>query len=123
MTTGTEAASEETASPRRGEVWLARLGAAQDGEPGKNRPVLVVAANGFAPYRPSDLLPVVPISASRLPSPSKVPVSGDFLDRESVAVCRAIRGVARSRLLRPLGELDATSLAGVDRALRRTLAC
>jgi mRNA interferase MazF len=118
MTTGTEAKGLQ---PKRGEVWLARLGSAKAGEPGKNRPVLIISADGFAPYGPTDLVPVVPLSSSRTPTPSNVKLSADFLEGDSVAVCRAIRGLSRSRLLERFGAIEATQLKRVDQALRHTL--
>jgi mRNA interferase MazF len=31
--------------PQRGEIWLTSLGAARKGEPGKNRPAIVVSVD------------------------------------------------------------------------------
>jgi mRNA interferase MazF len=123
--------------PRRGEVWLAALGAARPGEPGKNRPVIVVSADQITPPTPHALIVVVPLSSSRFPSqlrpavgdvegvdrpteagrhlpPARIPVSAS-------AIPRAIRGVARTRLLRRLGALEPVTLAEVERALALTL--
>ena len=111
-----------TPDPLRGEVWLARLGAPSDGEPGKNRPVVVIQVNELAPYGATDLIPVIPISSSRAPSPARIAVTANgVLKRPSVVVCRAIRGVARSRLLEKLGELNDDEMAAVEHALARVL--
>jgi mRNA interferase MazF len=109
--------------PRRGEVWLSSLGAGRRGEPGKNRPVVVVSADEIVAGRPDELIVVVPLSSSLPPSllrPEIGRVAG--VDRPSLAICRAIRGVARARLLRRLGALTPGTLAEVDRALALVLA-
>jgi mRNA interferase MazF len=83
---------------------------------------VVVAADGFAPYALTDLVPVVPLSLSRTPSPSRplLPARRG-LDGDSVAVCRAVRGIARNRLHARLANLAADELAALDYALRMTL--
>jgi mRNA interferase MazF len=105
--------------PRRGEVWLVSLGAGREGEPAKNRPAVVVSVDEQNIGATSaDLIVVVPLSSSRAPSPLRpdVPVSAG-VDQPSRAICRAVRGLARARLLRRLGELAPESLAEIDRAL------
>ncbi|MDR1293772.1 MAG: type II toxin-antitoxin system PemK/MazF family toxin [Bifidobacteriaceae bacterium] len=112
----------DSSQPRRGEIWLASLGNARPGEPGKSRPVVVVAADEFAPYALTDLVPVVPLSLSRAPSPSRVllPARAGF-DGDSVAVCRAVRGIPRNRLHLRLANLAAEELASLSHALAMTL--
>jgi mRNA interferase MazF len=51
--------------PHRGEVWLVSLGAARKGEPGKNRPVIVVSVDEILTGVEEELHVVVPISSSR----------------------------------------------------------
>jgi mRNA interferase MazF len=104
--------------PRRGQVWLAALGAARPGEPGKNRPAVVISADRGIAGPTRELIVVVPLSSS-LPSSSLRPQVKDVegVDRESRAICRAVRGVARSRLLRPLGALTPATLNEVEDAL------
>lgn len=111
-----------TSSPKRGEIWLVRLGAAGIGEPGKNRPAIVVQADQFGPYDDSDLIVVVPLSASRSPLPHRpaIPPSAG-LDRPCVAVTRSLRGVSRARLLRHLATVDDQTLGAVTFALGRIL--
>jgi mRNA interferase MazF len=112
----------ESAEPRRGEIWLASLGAARPGEPGKNRPVMVLSSEELLIGDAGELIVVVPLSSSVAPSrlrPSMDPSSG--IDNDSAAVCRAVRGIARSRLLRRLGEASAETLAEVEVALATVL--
>lgn len=109
-------------SPLRGEIWLASLGAARPGEPGKNRPVVIVSPADLLAGVEDELVAVVPLSASRSPSrlrPTVGPEAG--IDKESVAVCRAVRSVASRRLLRPLGAVAPSTLAEIGECLRLIL--
>ena len=104
--------------PRRGEIWLASLGAARKAEPGKNRPAIVVSVDEIATGLEDELIVVVPLSSSRATSPLRPRVSPDEgIERASVAVCRGVRAVARKRLLRRLGEAKADTLHEVEQAL------
>jgi mRNA interferase MazF len=104
--------------PRRGEVWLVALGAARRGEPGKHRPALVVSADQLSAGTAADLIVVVPLSSWSAPSPLRPEVAGiEGVERPSRAVCRAVRGVARPRLLRCLGIVQPDTFAEIERAL------
>jgi mRNA interferase MazF len=113
----------ELTNPHRGEIWLAALGAARRGEPGKNRPVIVLSADELLVGVEHELIVVVPLSSS-LPSsllrPKVTPDAG--IDNLSSTICRGIRGVARSRLLQPLGAVGKETMAEVERALGLVLA-
>jgi len=113
----------ESTSPRRGEIWLASLGAGRRGEPGKNRPVVVVSADELLIGEADELIAIVPLSSSVTPSalrPSLGPETG--IDNPSAAICRGVRGVARSRLLRPIGAAPDDKMGEIERALKLTLA-
>jgi mRNA interferase MazF len=104
--------------PRRGEVWLVSFGAARPGEPGKNRPAVVVSVDRTIAGSPHELIVVVPLSSSVPPSALRPEVQEiEGVDRPSCAIPRALRGVARSRLLRRLGVLPPATLAEIERAL------
>lgn len=112
-----------TEAPRRGEIWLVSLGAGRRGEPGKNRPAVVVSADELVVGEPDELIVVVPLSSSRAPSKLRPPVSpATGIDAESAAIPRAIRAVSRRRLLRRIGELEPATLAAVEQALATVLA-
>jgi mRNA interferase MazF len=104
--------------PRRGEIWLVSLGAARRGEPGRNRPALVVSVDEISAGVAEELLVVVPLSSSRAGSPLRPEVSpAEGVDSPSLAVCRGVRAVARSRLLRRVGKATPETLGAVERAL------
>ncbi len=104
--------------PRRGEIWLVALGAAGPGEPGKNRPAIIVSVDDLVTEDPDELFVVVPLSTSRALSPLRPMVSPtEGIDAESTAICRGVRAVARERLLRAVGEVTPRTLSDVERAL------
>jgi mRNA interferase MazF len=111
--------------PRRGEVWLTSFGAARPGEPGKHRPAVVVSADRLSAGGMADLIVVVPLSSSVAPSPLRPEIAGvegvEGVDRPSRAICRAIRGIARGRLLRRIGALTPETLTEVERSLALVL--
>jgi mRNA interferase MazF len=110
-------------APRRGEIWLVSLGAARKGEPGKNRPAVVVSADELVAGVEDELIVVVPLSSSRAPSRLRPPVSPDAgIEAESAAIPRAIRAVSRKLLLRRIGALDPATTAAVDGAIATVLA-
>ncbi|WP_343074789.1 type II toxin-antitoxin system PemK/MazF family toxin [Phytoactinopolyspora alkaliphila] len=98
------------------------FGAARQGEPGKNRPVIVASVDQINAGVPDELLVVVPVSSSRTPSPLRPEVSpGEGVETASVAVVRAIRAVSRGRFLRRLGEVKPETMASVEGALSMIL--
>lgn len=111
-----------SSEPRRGEIWLTSLGAARRGEPGKNRPAVVVSVDEIATGLKEELIVVVPLSSSRAASPLRPEVSPEEgIERASVAVPRSVRAVSRSRLLRRLGEVESATLREIETALAMIL--
>lgn len=111
-----------SAEPRRGEIWLVSLGAARRGEPGKNRPAIVVSVDELSTGADDELVVVVPLSSSRAPSKLRPPVSpAEGIAAPSAAICRGVRALARRRLLRRLGEVRPETMAEVERTLALVL--
>jgi mRNA interferase MazF len=107
-----------SAEPRRGDLWLVALGAARAGEPGKHRPAVIVSVDEILTGVDDELVVVVPVSSSRSGTPLRPHVSpAEGVDTASVAVCRSIRAVARSRLLERLGTLSPDTMRQVERSL------
>jgi mRNA interferase MazF len=120
--TGTKPSPTALSDPRRGELWLVALGAARAGEPGRHRPAIIVSVDDILVGLDHELVVVVPVSSSRTASPLRPSVSPtEGVDTESVAVCRGIRAVARTRLLRPLGTLSPDTMRQIERALALVL--
>jgi mRNA interferase MazF len=111
-----------TETPKRGELWLATLGAARPGELGKTRPVLILTPGELSTDSPRDLVSIVPVSSSAGAAPLRPRIhAGGSLDEGSVVVVKAVRGVARRRLVRPIGRATENEQAAVDAAILLTL--
>jgi len=107
-----------SAEPRRGDLWLVALGAARAGEPGKHRPAVIVSVDDILTGVDDELVVVVPVSSSRSGTALRPQVSpAEGVDTASVAVCRSIRAVARTRLLERLGTLSPDTMRQVERSL------
>jgi mRNA interferase MazF len=111
-----------TEDPRRGEIWVVAFGAGRRGEPGKNQPAIVLSADGLIASSDDELIVTIPLSSSLAPSNLRptIPATAG-IDAASAAIPRGVRGVARSRLLRRIGEVDRETLAAVERALKLVL--
>lgn len=104
--------------PRRGDLWLVAVGAGRAGEPGKHRPAVVVSVDDLLTGIDDELVIVVPVSSSLAHTPLRPHVSpSEGVDTESVAVCRGVRAVARSRLLERLGTLLPDTMQEIERGL------
>jgi mRNA interferase MazF len=104
--------------PRRGDIWLVSLGAARRGEPGKNRPAIVVSVDEIQVGEDDELLVVVPLSSSHAPSELRPRISPEEgIDNPSAAICRGVRAVGRRRLLRRIGAAKPRAMEEVESAL------
>lgn len=105
--------------PARGQVWLVRLGANEPGEPGKNRPAIIVSVDELRTGSERDLFVVVPISATAGQSDLRPQIApaGTGVNRTSVAIPRAVRAVSRARLMRPIGSVPSETLEALQHAL------
>ena len=104
--------------PVRGEIWLASLGASRPGEPGKNRPAVIVSVDELTTGSSEDLFVVVPLSSSTPATLLRPVVTRDQgVNEQSVAVCRAVRSIARRRLIRRIGNADRGTLGEIENSL------
>lgn len=107
-----------TDAPRRGDVWLVALGAARAGEPGKTRPAIVTSVDELSTGAQGELIVVVPLSGSLAPSALRIEIeSAAGIERASRAICRAVRAVVRSRLVRRVGSATPADMAQIENAL------
>lgn len=109
-------------SPKRGELWLVQFGAAKRGEPGKNRPAIVVSSDHLLSDAPGELVVVIPVSSQLQGSGLRPTVTeDDGVERDSVANVAGVRGVARDRLLSRLGVLTDATMTSVEWSLTTVL--
>lgn len=108
-------ASTDAASRR--DVWLVALGAGRAGEPGKTRPA-IVSADELNTGAPGDLIVVVPLSSSLAPSALRIEIEpANGIEHPSRALCRAVRAVVPSRLVRRTGSVDPATMEQIETTL------
>jgi mRNA interferase MazF len=94
---------------RRGELFLVSLNPARRGEIQKTRPCVVVSPDELNAYLQTFI--VAPLTTGGHPYPFRVPCR--FQGRAGYVVIDQIRTVDRERLVRRLGKLSSSTLAGV----------
>ena len=102
---------------------MTALGAGRVGEPAKTRPTVVVSADWLPADSVYDLF-VVPLSSSLPPAtlrPRLLPTPSTGLQKPSVAIPRAMRGVSRTRLLKRLGRVDDDTMDEIGHVLAALL--
>ncbi|MBK5233359.1 MAG: type II toxin-antitoxin system PemK/MazF family toxin [Thermoleophilia bacterium] len=108
----------DSTEPSRGEIWLTSLGASRPGEPGKNRPAVILSVDDLFTGSDEDLVVVVPLSSSAAVTPLRPVVTPDEgVEEQSVAVCRAVRAVARRRLIRRIGVTGRGTIGEIEHSL------
>jgi mRNA interferase MazF len=110
-------------APHRGEVWLVDLNPTRGHEQAGKRPALVVSEDIFN-EGPADLCIVIPITSKlrQIPSQVRIPRLEGGLERDSAALCEAVRSISRSRFVRKLGAIRRERMRIVEDALRILMA-
>jgi len=104
--------------PKRGDLWLVSFGAGRSGEPGKHRPAVILSADELVGGVSDELIVVVPVSSSRSGTPLRPAITpAEGVDTDSVAICRGIRAVARTRLIERLGTAEPATMRDIERAV------
>ena len=105
-------------SPKRGEVWVARLDPAEGDEMQKTRPVVVVSSDAVGSL---NVKLVVPCTTSSLgPALWRVPIPQSAcpgLDRDTTADVLQMRSLAVHRLHKKIGDLNEAVLDDVVAAI------
>jgi mRNA interferase MazF len=107
---------------RRGEIYLADLGAPVGHEQSMTRPVLVLSAQPWLDSHPP-VVAVVPLTRTRRPSATHVEVEpgGSGLRETSYLKCEDVRAISPLRLGHRFGCADDDVVLRVEVILRRLL--
>ena len=108
--------------PKRGDLWLVSFGAGRSGEPGNHRPAVILSADELIGGVTDELIVVVPVSSSRSGTPLRPAITpAEGVDTDSVAICRGMRAVARTRLIERLGRVEPATMRDIERAVAMIL--
>lgn len=110
--------------PRRGDVFMARLGPHKGSEQAGSRPVIVVSRDSISQNSPVVL--IVPVTDRRhkhriYPSQVVLKQGDGGLTKESVVLGEQLRAISTSRFIRQMGHLSAGGMAEIGEALRIAL--
>ncbi len=110
--------------PRRGGVYLVRLDPTEGSEQAGTRPAVVVSRDAI--NRHSPVIVICPLTEAthvpRLyPSDVRVQAPEGGLVKDSVVLTAQVRAIAKSRLVRQLGELQPATVKQIEQALKITL--
>jgi mRNA interferase MazF len=105
---------------RKGAVLLADLGPAQGTEPGKKRPVVVVQCD-FLNSEPHPSTVVCPLTTQIQPGGEplrvRVPKGQSGLAKESDALVDQVRAIDNRRFIKPLGQVDRSTVSLISACL------
>jgi mRNA interferase MazF len=75
----------------------------------------VISADGLLSGAADEPVAIVPVSSSRSGTPLRPAISPtEGVDVDSVAICRGIRAVARTRLVERLGTVEPTTMRNIE---------
>ena len=105
---------------KRGEIYTARLEPVEGSEQGGTRPVIIVSRDAINLYSPVIL--AVPCTTYRpnkrvFPTQVLIKKANGRLDKDSIAMADQVRVLAKSRLIKLLGNLSEIKLKELNRAL------
>lgn len=103
---------------KRFEVWLARLDPAEGSEMRKTRPVVILSPDEVNSRLQTVL--IAPLTTGGFIAPFRVPCR--FAGANGQVALDHLRGLAKTRLLRQLGEVDAAVGAELLRQLQEMFA-
>lgn len=104
---------------KRGELYYADLSPVVGSEQGGVRPVLVVQNDVGNKYSPTIIAAAVTskINKAKLPTHIELPSNSYGLARDSVILLEQIRTLDKRRLKERIGELPASTMSQVDKAI------
>ena len=107
---------------KRGELYYAHLDPVVGSEQNGFRPVLILSNNTGNRHSPTVVVAAITGKPKKMDMPTHclLPI-GNGLDIHSVVLLEQIRTIDKSRLDDRTGELDTTTMKGVDRALAISL--
>lgn len=106
---------------KKGEIWLVELPSTNGHEQAGKRPVIVIADTE------ANIVIIVPLTSNlqslRFPHTMEVkPSKENGLNTVSIALIFQVRAIDKKRLKNKIGELEHSTLAEIDKMLKKILA-
>ncbi len=104
---------------KRGDLYYADLSPVVGSEQGGTRPVLIIQNNIGNKYSPTVIAAAVTSQMTKAKLPTHIELKrGCFgLNKDSVVLLEQIRTLDKRRLKEKIGELDASAILNVDKAI------
>jgi mRNA interferase MazF len=107
---------------RQRDLWLVALGAGRNGEPGKNRPCVVITADEARAGTDHDLIIVAPLTTSRAATPLRPALAaGHGITSDSAVLCDGLRAIVPGCFLTRLGSVPTGQFREIMGAIRLVL--
>ena len=109
--------SEETV--KRGDIFYADLSPVVGSEQGGTRPVLIVQNDTGNRHSPTVIAAAITSQQSKAKLPTHIPLHADTsgLSKDSVVLLEQVRTIDKQRLKEKMGELDKSTMYGINQAL------
>lgn len=109
--------------PLRGEVFLVSFDPTVGSEIRKTRPALVIQNDVANEFSPITIVAAITSKFGPVPRPTEALISSGEggLTQPSVALLNQLHSIDKSRMIKKLGEVDASTLKRVDNCLKISL--
>jgi mRNA interferase MazF len=107
--------------PRRGEIWLVNFNPGRGSEQKGVRPALVIQNDVGNQYASTTIVASVTATVKIYPVTVFLPTGKTCMKKNSMVNLAQIITIDRKRLIRRLGQLNASIMKEVDRALRTSV--
>jgi len=115
--------TEKITFPRRGEIYLVRFDPTVGREIRKTRPAVIIQNDVSNQYSSLTIVAAVSSKFSNPPFPREIIIEPkeSGLPARSAVVLNQIRSIDKTRIIKPLGRLNADVMREVDRAINISL--
>ncbi len=107
---------------KRGDIWLTQLDPVKGSEQAETRPVLIIQDDVLNTYSPVTIGFCLTSKINKIyPSCVELDPKNSGLKKPSIVMTNQVRTLAKTRLLKKLGEIDEASMRNVEKACLITL--
>lgn len=105
----------------RGDLFYADLSPVIGSEQGGIRPVLIIQNDLGNKYSPTVIAAAITSQVDKKHLPIHIPISAEFLDKDSIVLLEQVRTIDKRRLVKYIGKLSDEYIERIDWALAISL--